>query len=95
LFDLSSELLTQCLAFLDLDVQLNFTKTYYDLPNEPENDFRSKLIPKRNSADLNTYNQKTYQQVFGNNFVDNLSIIDLIFCEGPQAKDIIKLGLSQ
>ena len=31
-----------------------------------------------------------YFQIFGNNFVNNLSVIDLIFCEGPQARQIIK-----
>ena len=94
LFDLSSELLTQCLDFLQLDIQPKFSDTYYNLKNTPENDFRSKITPKANLKVRDTYNQQNYQQVFGNNFVDNLSVIDLIFCEGPQAKKLIKSGLN-
>lgn len=94
LFDLSSDLLTQCLAFLQLDIQPKFSSTYSDLKNRPENDLRSKITPKANLGVVDTYKQQTYQQVFGNNFVDNLSVIDLIFCEGPQAKKLIKSGMN-
>ncbi len=93
LFDLTHELLTQCLDFLQFDISLKFTTAYHDLKKTPKNDFRSKISPKSNPEFLNTYNQFTYQQVFGNNFVNNLSVIDLIFCEGPQAGGIIKTGI--
>jgi len=93
LFDLTQELLTQCLDFLKLDITLKFTSAYHDLKNEPLNDFRSKMSPKSNPKILNTLDQFPYQQVFGNNFVNNLSVIDLIFCEGPQAGEIIKSGI--
>ena len=93
LFDLTHELLTQCLDFLQLEINLKFTSRYQDLKKEPLNDFRSKIRPKSNPDILNTYNQISYQQVFGNNFVNNLSVIDLIFCEGPQAGEMIKSGL--
>ena len=33
--------------------------------------------------------QKKYHQVFGENFIENLSIIDLIFNVGPKAKEYI------
>ena len=95
LFDLSGELLTQCLDFLQLDIKPQFTDAYYSLENTPENDLRSKISPKTNSEAINPYTQETYQQVFGNNFVDNLSVIDLIFCEGPQAKEFIKPGIKR
>jgi hypothetical protein len=31
----------------------------------------------------------SYQQVFGSGFVENLSLIDLLFCEGPRAASIL------
>ncbi len=94
LFDLSLELLTQCLKFLDFTIDLKFTSTYLNLHNLPENDFRSKINPKSNLPFFNSYKQVVYQQVFGSKFVDNLSVIDLIFCEGPQAGEIIKSGIN-
>lgn len=93
LFDFSFELLTQCLDFLQWHLDIKQTSSYLDLKNTPQNDYRSKISPKSNLRELNTYKQVTYQQVFGNNFVDNLSIIDLIFCEGPQAGTILKSGI--
>lgn len=95
LFDLTHELLTQCLDFLQLDISLKFTTAYHDLNKTPQNDYRSRIRPKSNPDILNTYNQITYQQVFGKNFVNNLSVIDLIFCEGPQAGGIIKSAIGK
>ena len=93
LFDLNYELLTLCLDFLEFDIKIKFTSEYLDLKNMPQNDFRSKISPKSNTVFADPYNQATYQQVFGNNFVNNLSVIDLIFCEGPQAGGIIKSSI--
>ena len=95
LFDLTHELLTQCLDFLQFDVTLKFTTAYHSLEKTPQNDFRSKINPKSTPDIINTYTQFIYPQVFGNNFVNNLSVIDLIFCEGPQAGVIIKSGIAE
>ena len=95
LFDLTHELLTQCLDFLQFDVTLKFTTAYHSLEKTPQNDFRSKINPKSTPDIINTYTPFIYQQVFGNNFVNNLSVIDLIFCEGPQAGVIIKSGIAE
>ena len=93
LFDLSYEILTQCLDFLGFEIDVSFTHEYEDLKNQPENDFRSVISPKSNSNLSIPYNQINYQQVFGNNFVNNLSVIDLIFCEGPEAGRVIKSSI--
>ena len=93
LFDLSYELLTQCLDFLGFEIDVSFTYGYEDLKNQPENDLRSVISPKSNSNLSIPYNQINYQQVFGNNFVNNLSVIDLIFCEGPEAGRVIKSSI--
>jgi hypothetical protein len=47
------------------------------------------LSPKKTDvlAQLNTL--KPYTHTFGNVFVPNLSVIDLIFCQGPQATDFL------
>jgi hypothetical protein len=89
LFDLNEELLTQCLDFLQFDISPKTTTGYIDLSNEEINDFRSLISPKSKKPLPITYNQKSYPQVFGNKFAKELSIIDLIFCEGPQAGTLI------
>ncbi len=89
LFDLNEELLTQCLDFLQFDISPKTTTAYVDLNNSVENDFRSLVSPKSKKQLPIPYHQKKYQQVFGNKFAYELSIIDLIFCEGPQAGTLI------
>lgn len=82
LFDYNEELLQVILGFLKLNIQYsytdNFEKEYPDL-----NDFRDSIHPKR-SAQLIV---NSYFQVFEerNGFLPNLSIVDLLFNQGPQS----------
>lgn len=93
LFDLSTEMLTQCLENLQFNIQLRNTTSYVGIVEPPENDLRDRISTKTNAGELNLYKPVPYQQVFGSNFVDNLSILDLIFCEGPRSGDILKAGI--
>jgi hypothetical protein len=87
LVDFNTELLTNCLKLLKTKIAINFTKSY---EIEVENDFRNKIHPKsKRELFLNTDNI-TYQQNFGNEFVPNTSIIDLLMCKGPEAKAYIE-----
>jgi hypothetical protein len=92
LFDLSLDMLTQCLENLQIDMQPSFSKVYVE---EPDIDLRDEISLKQDAKAAILYKQIPYQQVFGSNFVDNLSIIDLIFCEGPQAGDLLKSGIKK
>ena len=93
LFDLSLEMLTQCLENLELDLEIARTSQYDDFLDSPEDDLRDLISTKNATKDGFSYKQVPYQQVFGNTFVDNLSILDLIFCEGPQAGGLLKSGI--
>ncbi|MEN8248549.1 MAG: WbqC family protein [Bacteroidota bacterium] len=93
LFDLTLDFLTQCLEFLQYKDPIKFTDNYYELTDTPQNDLRSLILPKSNTKLPISYNQVVYQQVFGSKFVDNLSVIDLIFSEGPRAGEILKSGI--
>jgi hypothetical protein len=82
LFDYNEEMLNLLLKFLKLKIQFTyvheFEKSYSDLI-----DFRDSIHPKKTSID----NSKPYFQVFEdrNGFLPNLSIVDLLFSQGPQS----------
>ena len=83
LLDYNLELLTWLFKQLKLPLELSFTETYVKEP--ALKDYRSQM--DKNSMPL--LQQKAYFQVFSdrNDFISNLSIVDLLFNQGPQAKN--------
>ncbi len=90
LFELNSALLTLCLRWLKLKVAVRGTSTFEKSPPQPVYDLRSTISPKNPEGLSQIFEPAIYRQVFGNKFVPNLSLIDLIFCEGPGAWDIVQ-----
>jgi hypothetical protein len=86
LFDYNEQMLHLLLKLLKIKTTLQFTETY-----EPEypalTDLRNTISPKRESG----FKQKPYFQVFEERFgfVKNLSIVDLLFNQGPQAANYL------
>lgn len=93
LFDLNWSILTVCLKFLQLDNDLKFTSGYTKQLQNPADDFRSAIHPKKKNSGSLHHKPVSYTQVFGNKFVKNLSILDLLFCEGPGANQILKSSI--
>lgn len=89
LVDLNFEILSKCLEILGLAVKMEFTNDYEKLYGNDVTDLRSAIHPKRPSLSNLEFPEIYYTQVFGNKFVKNLSIIDMIFCEGPNAGYLI------
>ncbi|MBT0811559.1 WbqC family protein [Litoribacter ruber] len=87
LFDLNLELLTLCLKFLQHPVRIVVSTEYQ--PNVGFQDLRGVIQPKESYEVRGIYRPVPYMQLFGLDFVPNLSVIDLLFCEGPQAGRII------
>jgi hypothetical protein len=90
LYDLNFALLTLCLRFLKFDIAVKETLSY-------EQHYMADVLDARNVINLKNqgnaqifYKPLPYYQVFGNAFVENLSIVDLIFCCGPEAGSIVK-----
>ncbi|MCF6361090.1 MAG: WbqC family protein [Cyclobacteriaceae bacterium] len=90
LFNLNLQLLTLCLKFLQIDTPLEFTSSYQKTPKIPLKDLRSSIHPKNPFSSSIKIEYIAYPQVFGNSFVQNLSILDLLFSEGPNAGSIIR-----
>lgn len=71
---------------LETKFNLSFTTEY--LKAHPDAaDYRNLASPQ----DTSTFKNIKYQQVFEerHGFISNLSIIDLLFCEGPRAKELL------
>lgn len=79
---LNNELLKICLKLLQINVPYC---------HEKHNDFVYKSINYKKSGIFGRdYQAIAYNQNFGNDFVPNLSIIDLLFCKGPESLQILK-----
>lgn len=82
LFDYNTELLIVILKALKIKAEIKFTDDYE--VNYPDRaDLRLSLDPKKNTQ----VDQKPYFQLFEerHGFLNNLSIVDLLFNHGPQA----------
>lgn len=97
LFDYNLEIMHAVLSLLDINAEIAFTAEFEQMPPSTLN-LREKISPKTDlqSVDPN-YAPTPYTQVFEDKFpfVPNLSILDLLFCEGPQAKTILAANPTQ
>jgi len=76
---------------LAIPVEISLTDNYRSVDEEKEwQDWRGKLLPK-NIADTARWPPVVYRQVFEEitGFIPNLSILDLLFCEGQRAKALL------
>ena len=87
LVDFNAALQNKIIELLNLEIVVTQSESYVE--NVPQkNDFRTLISPKSKS----TLNFTKYIQVFGdrNGFNPNLSILDLLFNEGPNAVSYMK-----
>lgn len=76
------------LIFKILQMSVN-VKVTEDFASSARHDFRNVITPKKSFTDRKIYQPAPYTQLFGDTFVPNLSIVDLIMCEGPNAAQIL------
>ena len=82
LLDYNETIFNLLTKLLKLNINYSFTREYEENYSDLE-DFRKSIHPKH----LSSYNAKSYYQVFDdrNGFLPNLSIVDLLFSQGPQS----------
>lgn len=82
LFDYNQQLLEVILKSLKLKIDYSLTTEYHPIYDNKE-DFRNSLDFRKPTG----FQQKKYQQVFEdrNPYLNNISILDLLFNQGPQA----------
>lgn len=82
LFEFNKAILETLLNLLQLPTQLHYTQSFQKQTQTHLDDFRNQITPKNKTS----FNLSPYPQVFTekHGFLPNLSILDLIFCTGPQ-----------
>ena len=81
LFDYNEQLLQFILKAIKMPANINYTQVY-EADYLSLEDYRNTITPKKEA----TFEQKPYFQVFDERkgFLKNLSIVDLLFNQGPQ-----------
>lgn len=88
LWNFNLSLLTMCLKLLRWPAKL----TVFNGEQIPSDvmDIRAQIVPGRPFLDRNYYSPRPYTQLFGLDFEPNLSILDLLFCVGPESDQILR-----
>lgn len=98
LADLNMQLTHYIKELLKIEKKVILSKEYLFPGNtEIKFDFREVIHPKCNFTEDETYLSSPYKQVFSDKFgfISNLSIIDLIFNMGPEARHVLNLCIKK
>ncbi len=92
LLDLNTEILRAMLRNLEIVPEFRFTDKYMEFPQDETVDYRLVIHPAKPGSDDPEFSCPSYRQVFmeKHGFLPNLSILDLLFNEGPDAGTILK-----
>lgn len=90
LMQLNHNLLTLCLKCMRMENKFSLSEKYLEAKHFDYTDLRSKINPKRVFGENQLFVPMPYTQNFGSEFVPNLSVLDLIFCQGPDSCRYVK-----
>ncbi len=95
LHDLCLEMMTLCLDLLKIERKITETDVYFAETENSMIDKRNDISPKKMYDSRNNYRPSSYLQNFGNKFVPNLSVIDLLMCTGLASRTILQQSTIQ
>lgn len=90
LYDLNLELLSLCLKWLRWRITVKESNQFEKTTLQPVYDLRNVIGDKNQLQAMNYFRPVSYQQVFGSMFVPDLSLLDLIYCMGPESMNVIR-----
>ena len=92
LLDFNAALLEVVLQAMEIDNTIRYSSEFIDVTLKNYTDFRETIHPKRDLSSDPLFVPVSYQQVFAKRlgFMANLSIIDLLFNEGPNARSVLQ-----
>lgn len=95
LFDFNEGLQQTVLNLLDIPTTMMYTENYCTEYPSSIIDLREAISPKRPWQDYTTFTAQPYYQVFAqkHGFLPNLSIVDLLFNMGLEARIVLKQSL--
>lgn len=89
LLDLNVSLLTFCLQKLGLSPSIAYSLSYEKETSGRLTDKRNSILPPYDGFSPLYHEPVSYYQTFGNNFIANMSVVDLLFNTGPEARTIL------
>jgi hypothetical protein len=87
--DLIGVALSFCLKSLRWRKPVHETTAFGEFAGGDVTDFRSVIDRRELFLKRKLYKPRPYYQIFGGEFSENLSLIDLLFCKGPEAGEIL------
>lgn len=98
LFDWNLKILQQIISIIGINIDITFTDKYQKLLNPEISDVRNSIGPRQLAFPIEySFQSPAYPQVFmeKHGFLPDLSIIDLLFCQGPEALLYLEASLRQ